>query len=225
MNNQELKEMILNTIDFHIEAIGATYGKDSLQPIKETIANQILVLIQPQYLSESEIKDELNLLISDYALNGQLGRNLVNDIASTLANKIPKPPQYCECKEPKEDLSNGVHPGYCKHCHNLLPLDKHTLEQIRHTLNVIYNENPINFPQDNKEPMPIGGICLNCGREVCICKCPKDNKEPIEELSLMKYFHYPSTSNKDTSEILMIENKLNEIIQEVNALSELVRSK
>lgn len=218
MNNQELKEMILNTIDFHIEAIGATYGKDSLQPIKETIANQILVLIQPQYLSESEIKDELNLLISDYALNGQLGRNLVNDIASTLANKIPKPPQYCECKEPKEDLSNGVHPGYCKHCHNLLPLDKHTLEQIRHTLNVIYNENPINFPQDNKEPMPIGGICLNCGREVCICKCPKDNKEPIGELELDPHREYPEWQR-------VMVKKINQTIRELNALSEIVRQR
>ena len=38
----EDREELVKIISFHIEAIGATYGKDSLEPIKEVIADEIL---------------------------------------------------------------------------------------------------------------------------------------------------------------------------------------
>ena len=38
---EDRKELV-KIISFHIEAIGATYGKDSLEPIKEVIADEIL---------------------------------------------------------------------------------------------------------------------------------------------------------------------------------------
>lgn len=48
-----LRERIEEILNFHIEAIGATYGKDSLQPIKDTIINQILQVFD----EEKDIKN------------------------------------------------------------------------------------------------------------------------------------------------------------------------
>jgi len=106
----------------------------------------------------------------------------------------PQLPELCSCEKPEEDLSNGIHPGYCKHCHFLLP------QTLPHA----------------KEPLKSSQECYICGgkdghHEMYCLKgfSPlKDNKEPIEEMKI-GYSDIPS-------KVQALSEKLNELIRQVN---------
>ena len=175
MNNIELREKIVEIL---IDEVGVKARKKSLNEIAD-----LILALMPQYLSRSEIE---KIVFEETGVS----RNQSIQIAYFLANKIPKPE---EDKKPQDieifvsadmqgKLTTPIYIGITEITH----LGLYEFYGKRWW---ITETGRLKSLQDNKEPMPIGGICLNCGREVCICKCPKEENK-AEPQSYCEY-EYP----------------------------------